>query len=100
MHYKLYLIIFLTFFIFGCENKSINNTSSKIKFETENRYKNSGFGLIYNDNLKDIKSLENRSLDIYHKYLKKKSTVKITNPDNGKYVFAVVKSNKIKFIKQ
>tara|TARA_Y100000591_G_C21741105_1_gene649395 strand:+ start:80 stop:835 length:756 start_codon:yes stop_codon:yes gene_type:complete len=97
MHYRLYLIIFLTFFIFSCENKSINYKSSKIKFETENRYKNSGFGLIYNDNLKDIKALESRSLDIYHKYLKKKSTVKITNPDNGKYVFAVVKSNKIKF---
>ena len=33
----------------------------------------------------------------YHKTLKKKSVVKITNPHNGKYLIANVKSNKIKF---
>ena len=77
MRYKLYLIIFFTFFIFSCENKSINYKSSKLELETENRYKNSGFGLIYNDNLKNIKALENRSLNIYHKYLKKNQLLRL-----------------------
>ena len=60
------------------------------------KYKNSGFALVYSNKL-DLKKLENRSLSIYHKYLKKNSVVKITNPDNGKYLIANVKSNKIKF---
>jgi len=45
----------------------------------------------------DIKKLDTRSLNIYHKSLKKKSIVKITNPENGKFLIAEVKSNKIKF---
>ena len=84
------------FFIISNCNQ-INNSSSKIKFDIDNRYKNFGFALIYSDNLKKIKKLESRSLTIYHKSLKKKSIVKITNPENGKYLIAEVKSNKIKF---
>ena len=61
------------------------------------QYKNAGFALIYNDNLKDIKKIEARSLNIYHKTLKKKSMVKITNPENGISLIAEVKSNKVKF---
>jgi hypothetical protein len=45
----------------------------------------------------DIKELENRSLDIYHNSLKKRSIVKIVNPKNGKFLMAEVKSNKVKF---
>jgi hypothetical protein len=45
----------------------------------------------------DIKELENRSLDIYHNSLKKRSIVKIINPKNGKFLMAEVKSNKVKF---
>ncbi len=66
--------------------------------EFENKYKNSGFALVYND-LLEIKKLESRSLNIYHKSLKKRSVVKITNPMNGKYLMAEVKSNKQKFSK-
>ena len=69
----------------------------KINLDFENRYKNSGFTLIYNDDLKDIKNLESRSLNIYHKSLKKRSIVKITNPKNQKYLIAEVKSNRVKF---
>jgi len=36
-------------------------------------------------------------LDIYHKSLKKRSMIKITNPLNNKYLIAHVKSNKVKF---
>ena len=82
--------------VYGCE-PSLNNKSKKISFDIENRYKNSGFALIYNTNLEDIKEIEPRSLMIYHKTLKKKSMVKITNPLNGLSLIAEVKSNKIKF---
>ena len=95
MNYKNIILIFFIFFIYGCE--SINVKNKKLNFEIENRYKNSGFALIYNDNLDDIKEIEPRSLMIYHKNLKKKSMVKITNPINGLSLIAEVKSNKIKF---
>ena len=53
--------------------------------------------MIYDDKLEKIKKLEPRSLQIYHKFLKRKSMVKILNPDNGKFLIAEVRSNKIKF---
>ena len=95
MSYKNIIFFFLIFFIYGCE--SINVKNKKLNFEIENRYKNSGFALIYNDELDGIKEIEPRSLMIYHKNLKKKSMVKITNPINGLSLIAEVKSNKIKF---
>ena len=95
MSYKNIIFIFFIFFIYGCE--PINVKNKKLNFEIENRYKNSGFALIYNDQLDDIKEIEPRSLMIYHKNLKKKSMVKITNPINGLSLIAEVKSNKIKF---
>ena len=96
MNYKLTITIFLSIFIFGC-NQSVNKKSNQKIIEIEKKYTNSGFALVYNEDLKDIKKLENRSLDIYHKSLKKKSIVKIINPENGKYLIARVKSNRIKF---
>jgi len=96
MNYRFIIIAILSLFLLSCE-QSLNTKSKKIDIDFENKYKNSGFALIYNDNLKGIKKLEDRSLDIYHKSLKRKSTVKITNQKNGKYLIAVVKSNKIKF---
>ena len=68
-----------------------------INVNKTDRYKNSGFALIYNDDLENIKKIESRSLNIYHKSLKKKSMVKITNPVNGNSLIAQVKSNKVKF---
>ena len=95
MSYKNIIFIFFIFFIYGCE--PINVKNKKLNFEIENRYKNSGFALIYNDELNGIKEIEPRSLMIYHKNLKKKSMVKITNPINGLSLIAEVKSNKVKF---
>ena len=88
-------LIFVFFiFLYGCET-SINSKTSK--FKPENKYKNLGFALIYNENLINIKEIEPRSLMIYHKTLKKKSMVKITNPINGLSLLAEVKSNKVEF---
>ena len=56
--------------------KKLDNKLNKNELNIEDRYKNSGFSLIYNQNLNKIKKLDNRSLDIYHKSLKKKSIVK------------------------
>ena len=94
MKFKI-IVIFCFFNLLGCTQYSLDNSKEKvIKFE--NKYKNSGFALVYNDNLK-IKNLDNRSLQIFHKNLKKKSFVKISNPINGKSLIAEVKSNRVKF---
>jgi hypothetical protein len=65
------------------------------------KYKNSGFTLVYDSVLikekKISKKIDNRSLLIFHKSLKKNSFVKITNPVNQKTVIAEVISNKVKF---
>ena len=81
--------------MFGCEQLK-NNNSSKLNFKPEKKYKNIGFALIYNDDL-DLKKLDQRSLQIFHKTLKAKSQVKITNPINNKSLIAEIKSNRVKF---
>jgi len=96
MTYKFLLFFFLL--ITACNQTTDNK---KINFATENRYKNSGFTLIYNKDLKKekkiSKKIDNRSLLIFHKSLKKGSFVKITNPLNQRSVIAKVASNKVKF---
>ncbi len=82
-------------FLFGCEVNDSKN-SNKLNFKPDKKYKNIGFTLIYEQGM-GIKQLDERSLQIFHKNLKKKSVVKITNPENGKSLIAEVKSNKVKF---
>ena len=95
MNYNLIIVFFLSLFLYSCENIP-SNKSKKNNIKIDNVYKNSGFALAYNDKL-NIKKLENRSLSIFHKSLKKKSIVKITNPENGNFLIANVKSNRVKF---
>ena len=94
MNYK-FLLILLSFFLIGCIQvpKQLDKTEIKL----EKKYANSGFALIFDKSLDKIKKLDDRSLMIYHKSLKRKSTVKITNPKNGKSLIAEVKSNNQKF---
>ncbi len=96
MNFKLLSIILFFFILSSCE-QTTQIKSKQINFDIENKYKNIGFALIYHDNTQDIKKLDTRSLDIYHKTLKRKSKVKITNPKNGNSLIAEVKSNRIKF---
>ena len=96
MKYKFYINLVFFLLLLNC-NQSSYNKAKKINISVESGYKNSGFALVYNDKLENIKKLEPRSLDIYHKFLKKKSIVKITNPRNGKYLIANVKSKRVKF---
>ena len=94
MNYKILLTLF-SFFLIGCVQipKDLDKTEMKL----ERKYTNSGFALIYDESLNKIKKLDDRSLMIYHKSLKRKSTVKISNPKNGKSLIAEVKSNNQKF---
>ena len=94
MNYKILLILF-SFFLISCVQIPYELNKNEIKLEK--KYSNSGFALIYDESLNKIKKLDDRSLMIYHKSLKRKSTVKITNPKNDKSLIAEVKSNNQKF---
>ena len=98
MNYKSLLITFFIFLL-GCEQNNLNK--NVVNQDIMTKYKNSGFALVYNPMLKKekkiSKKIDNRSLLIFHKSLKKNSFVKITNPVNQKTVIAEVISNNVKF---
>ena len=95
MNFKIILLLLFSLFIYSCDQNISKKKTSITKIEK--KYKNSGFALIFDGNLKKIKKIDDRSLFIYHNKLKRKSIVKITNPKNGKSLIAEVKSNKQKF---
>jgi len=99
MNYKILSIISFIFLLTGCEQNNLNKNA--INQEKLSKYKNSGFTLVYNNDLKKekkiSKKIDNEGLYIFHKNLKKNSFVKITNPSNQKTVIAEVISNKTKF---
>ncbi|MSP10625.1 MAG: hypothetical protein EXR14_03415 [Pelagibacteraceae bacterium] len=94
MNYKILLIFFLLF-LSSCIKEF--NADENVKFKFDKKYKNSGFALIYSDNLKISEKLDNTSLFIFHKSLEKKSFVKITNPLNEKSLIAEVIKNTVNF---
>ncbi len=97
MNCKFFFFIFVLLVLQNCNQYNQTNKN----FDNSQKYKNSGFALIYNDKLQSDKKIsekiDNRSLTIFHKSLKKKSFVKITNPNNQKSIIAEVVSNKVKF---
>ena len=95
MNYKILLFLLISLIFFGCEQNIKKTLNTNI--EVTKKYNNSGFALVYDESLEKIKKIEDRSLLIHHKTLKRKSTIKITNPKNGKSLIAEVKSNKQKF---
>ena len=95
MKFNICVIFSALFLLLSCDQTTINK-GKKLDIIFDKKYKNSGFSLIYNDQLK-IKKIDQRSLTIFHKNLKRKSFVKITNPLNGKSLIAEVKSNRVKF---
>ena len=94
MNYNFIIIFFLSIVLLSCKQLP---QSKNLDIDFQERYTNSGFALIYTSELNNIKELEERSLNIFHQSLKKRSIVKISNPDNGKFLIAEVKSNKVKF---
>ena len=94
MNYKHFSII-VFFVINGCSTYTI--TDNQIKTFDKSNFKNKGFTLVYNNKLykqKIIsKKIDNRSLIIFQKNLKKGTTVKIKNILNQKTIIAKVGSN-------
>ena len=99
MNFNKFLTILLILFLTACQqfddNKKVVNYSNYLK------YSNTGFTLIYDEQLKKnkkiSKKIDNRALVIFHKKIKKNSFVKITNPANGKSIIAKVISNNVQF---
>ena len=99
MNFKKLLLIFSIFFLYSCNQFDKNNKS--LVYISNQKYSNTGFALIYEDQLKKekkiSKKIDNRSFLIFHNKIKKNSFVKITNPFNDKSIIAEVISNNVKF---
>ena len=95
MFYKKLLILFCFFLLNNCTTTTL--TKNKNFNPIDNPFINKGFSLIYNDkyyNNKIIsKKIDERSLVIFQKNLKKNTTVKITNILNNKSIIGTVGSN-------
>ena len=94
MNYKIFFILFFLI-LNSCVNTQIQK---KDKISASNVFFiNKGFALIYSEDLKKdkivSKQLNDRSLVIFQKNLKKDTTVKITNLINQKYIIAKVGKN-------
>ena len=97
MNYKFILLIIL-FFQVSCTNQT---SDKKIEIKTNTNYfTNKGFTLIYNEDLYKNRlvkgKIDDRSLILFQKNLRKNSSVKITNLINSKYIIAKV-GNKIDY---
>ena len=99
MNFK-FLLLIIAFFILSACNQELHKDEN-INIVSEQKYKNTGFALVYNNTLKKekkiSKKIDDRSLVIFHKNLRKDSFVKITNPSNQKTIIAKVISNNVKF---
>ena len=92
MFYKRYFLVLLFILFVGCSTDSLQDNIPK-KLITNN-FTNKGFTLVYNDDLynKKIisKKIDDRSLIIFQKNLKKNTNVKIKNILNDKSIIAKV----------
>ena len=91
MPYKIIKTL-IFFFIVSCVSKPVVNED--IHTKQKSFFLNKGFALVYNDDLykkKIVKSkIDERSLIIFQKNLKKDTSVKVTNLLNSNYVIAKV----------
>ena len=95
MFYKNILFLIICVFLSNCTTSTlINNKPNKTLV---NGYSNKGFALVYNDDLYSQKiidkRIDERSLIIFQKNLKAKTSVKITNILNNKSLIAIVGKN-------
>ena len=99
MNFKKLILIISILFLSACNQFDQNNKN--LVYISDQKYSNTGFALIYDDELKKekkiSKKIDNRSLLIFHNKIKKNSFVKITNPINDKSIIAEVISNNVKF---
>ena len=99
MNFSKLLTIFIILFLSACQQ--FDNKKKVVNYSNYLKYSNTGFTLIYDEQLKKnnkiSKKIDNRSLVIFHKKIKKNSFVKITNPVNDKSIIAKVISNNVQF---
>ena len=95
MLYKKLLILCCLILLNNC--KATTLTKNKSFNSLDNPFINKGFSLIYSDKLYDkkiiSKKIDERSLIIFQKNLKKNTIVKITNILNNKSIIGTVGSN-------
>ena len=91
MNFKYFLLFF---FLFSCTTNNVKKSDNII---FEDSFVNIGFTLVYDESLKKkkiiTKKIDDRSLIIFQKNLKKDTLVKITNLINNKSILAKVGSN-------
>ena len=89
-----FLIIFFLFFV-NCS--TVNNTLNKKKLIFNDGFSNKGFAMVYDQKYFDegiiSKKIEERSIIIFQKNLKKNTQVKVTNLLNNKSLIARVGKN-------
>jgi len=94
MNFKIILIFIL--FLYSCETKNMNISDSDI-IPSDINFSNRGFTLVFDESLKKNKiinkKIENRSLIVFQRNLKKNTNVKITNLLNNKSILAKVGVN-------
>ena len=94
MNFKIILIFIL--FLYSCETKNINISDRDI-ISPDISFSNRGFALVFNEGLKKKKiinrKIDNRSLIVFQRNLKKNTNVKITNLLNNKSILAKVGGN-------
>ena len=95
MLYKKLLILCYFILLNNCAATTL--TKNKISNSLDNPFINKGFSLIYSDKFYDNKiisrKIDERSLVIFQKNLKKNTIVKVTNILNNKSIIATVGSN-------
>ena len=95
MFYKKLLVLCCLVILNNCTATTL--TKNKTSVSLDNPFINKGFSLIYNDDHYNNKIISNkideRSLVIFQKNLKKDTIVKITNILNNKSIIATVGSN-------
>ena len=95
MNFK--IVVFFLILLTSCVNNTEKQRSEILS--VNNKFYNSGFTLIYDDNLyfeKIInKKMDDRDLIIFQKNLKKGTSVKLFNPINNKSLIAQVGRNSI-----
>ncbi len=93
MSYKTFILILI--FLHSCT--TINNNTEKSEIIQSEIYSNKGFTLLFSEDLKKKKlinkKIDERSLIIFQKNLKKNTNVKITNLLNNKSLLAKVGTN-------
>ena len=92
---KKIFLFFIMLFVSNCT--TINQTKIQTSQLLEDPFVNKGFALIYNENLLKEKiisrKIDERSLIIFQKNLKKNTKVKITNIKNNRSIIATVGNN-------